>query len=69
VDGRRSAEVPLPFGRFLGEDVAQKRLGALHPSASLDAKPFGRALLGLHFWHRNLVKANFSKDVSAMVSR
>src|SRR5262245_19233409 len=51
VDLRRAAQMTLPLGGFLGEDVAQKRSAALDATAALDLEALRSALFRLELGH------------------
>src|SRR3989304_5542386 len=51
---RGTTQVALAPARLLGEDVPQKRLGALDAAARLHAKALFGAALGFHLGHESL---------------
>src|SRR5690606_10440734 len=51
MDRRRTAQLALVLGGFLGQDVALESLATLDGSAAANLKALRRAFLGLHLGH------------------
>src|SRR5688572_32836390 len=68
VDLGGAAQLALPLGALLGEDVAHERLRALDAAARAHGEALRGASLGFHLWH-DLPFSLFSYDAGRLAAR